>query len=492
MLSEDEVPSLSRVTLDQSDIAHLTPDRRVLALVVSSPDDNWLMPDEPFRNAGCQILRAVDLPDASEKCHYYSPDLLFLPLTVGGQNVTDQIGDCQSMENPPVIIVVASNDQINAAAEAMRAGAYDCLFRPFSNARLTKAIANAMSTLKARDPGEMPLHPARPIPESPPLADNLPADPGASSPRQKNNMLAVSPQMSNVIERARAIAPSDASVFVTGEIGTGKSELARLIHASSPRAHRPWYAVNCATLTPKKFESDFLDPQGAAARAEGGTLYLNEICELSREVQPLLLHLLNQESTGNTPVPFRFIASTRHDARETIRQGQLRADLFYRLHVAPIALPPLRDRAGDIAHIARTKLPEFAEAEGRGFQTISASAMELMEAYFWPGNLRELLNVLWTAVLLHNGDALTPEHLPEEIRRPAPEDIIFTSREVDPNGSPDAQALVGLTLAEIEQTVIEATIKAEGGSIPRAARVLDVSPSTIYRKRENWERKDGV
>jgi two-component system, repressor protein LuxO len=100
--------------------------------------------------------------------------------------------------------------------------------------------------------------------------------------------------------------------------------------------------------------------------------------------------------------------------------------------------------------------------------------------------------VLWTAVLLHNGDALTPEHLPEEIRRPAPEDIIFTSREVDPSGSPDAQALVGLTLAEIEQTVIEATIKAEGGSIPRAARVLDVSPSTIYRKRENWERKDGV
>lgn len=479
---------MSRMTLDRADIANRPPDRRVVALVVSHPDDTWMMPDEPFINAGCQVIRADDLQDASEKCAYNAPDLMFLPLVLGGQTVMENLGQCQAMDAPPVIIVVASNDQINAAAEAMRAGAYDCLFRPFSKARLAKAISNAMTTLRDRAPATPSTHTAHPPPANSPSEAQVSSEQKGKKTSATANLLAVSPQMRNVIERARAVAPSDAAVFITGETGTGKTELARLIHASSPRARQPWHAIDCVTLTRKSFETDVLGPNGVVSKASGGTLYLNEICELTPDVQPMLLNLINRSNDPSSTASHRFIASTRHDPRETIRQGQLRADLFYRLHVAPISVPPLRDRNGDISYIARSKLAEFSESEGRHFQEINADALALLEAGHWPGNVRELLNVLWTAVLLHDGPHLSIEHLPEEIVHPVPGDVGLIENDGGDDPMPGMQALIGLTLAEIEQTVIEATIRAEGGSVPRAARVLDLSPSTIYRKREAWDR----
>ncbi len=474
---------MSGNTLENADIAKGVHQHDVVALVVSNPDDAWQMPDDPFIEAGCKVVRASDLEDASEKCHLFGPELLFVPLTVRGQPITQQLEQCMASSAAPVVVVVASNDQINAAAEAMRAGAYDCLFRPFSNARLTKAIANAMKALPDRASlmAERSGH-------APARKPSAPASSLTPTPREDTGLLAVSPQMRNMIERATTIARSEAPVFIKGEIGTGKCELARFIHSHSPRSAAPWIEIDCVTLTREQFERDVLGDE-ATTRAAGGTLYFDEICEMKSDVQPLLLNLIDRNAQPSQVPAHRFIASTRHDPREAIREGRLRADLFYRLHVAPIAVPSLRERKGDIAHIARTKLAQFSAAEGRRFTGIDDDALALLEAHHWPGNVRELLNVLWTAVLLHDGPRLTAANLPPEIISPHQPFASPSSPLAYAGTSSETSSLIGHTLAEIEQTIIEATIEAQGGSVPRAARVLDVSPSTIYRKREAWERK---
>ncbi len=475
---------MSGKTLENADIANAGRPHDVVALVVSNPDDAWQMPDDPFVEAGCKVVRANDLDDASEKCTFFGPELLFVPLTVAGQPITRQIEQCLAAPNAPVVVVVASNDQINAAAEAMRAGAYDCLFRPFSNARLTKAIANAMKAL----PDRASLMAERVLPSPSRKSQDL-ASGVKSAAREESGLLAVSPQMRNMLDQATTIARSEAPVFISGEIGTGKGELARYIHNHSPRSSAPWIEIDCATLTREQFERDVLGSDEAAARAAGGTLYFDEICEMKSDVQPLLLNLIDRGAQpGRVPV-HRFVASTRHDPREAIREGRLRADLFYRLHVAPIAVPSLRERKGDITFIARTKLAQFSAAEGRRFTGIDDDAVALLEAHHWPGNVRELFNVLWTAVLLHDGPRLTAADLPSDILAPHHLGAGASAYMTYSGTSSETSSLIGHTLAEIEQTIIEATIAAQGGSVPRAARVLDVSPSTIYRKREAWERK---
>jgi DNA-binding NtrC family response regulator len=457
------------------------------ALVASGPGDAWLLPDDPFVNAGCRILRAASQAEIIALCDRHAPNLVFLPLVVAGEASLASLKHCLAMRPAPVVVVVAANDQINAAAEAMRAGAFDCLFKPFSTARLGKTIEAALRTVPR-------------LAEAGLVADNRPgvragaggsvADPAEAAAARQAGLIGGSREMRAVVDKISAIAPAPAPVFVTGEVGTGKSLVAQLVHERSPRAGRPFVRLDCAGLDAARLEDELFGAGGAAGSAEGGTLFLDEICEVGPAVQPRLLRLIEAHAAnggGAGRSGLRLVAATRHDPRAAIREGRLRADLYYRLHVAPIHLPPLRSRPGDVAVIARVKLREFAEAEGRIFTGFSDGALELLTAYSWPGNVRELLNVLWTLVLMNPGPLITPDLLPPEItqggdgERPAPEPL------AEPDGGDE---LVGHTLAEIERRVIEATIRNQGGSVPRAARVLDVSPSTLYRKREAWEKQD--
>lgn len=429
----------------------------VSVMVVSDVRTARALPEDPFRRAGLAVRRCTRLDEAEALCAELRPRLAFLPLTVDGEPASRLLHQCLALAPAPVVVVIASHDEINAAAEAMRAGAFDCLFLPFSPGRLEKTIASAIKAM----PG---LNPTEPVPVA--TANAAPPN------RAENAVLAASQDLRAVLARARTVAASQAPVIVTGEVGTGKSLFAREIHAASPRARIPPVTLDAPTLT-----ADQLDA-ATRGKAVNGTLVIEEICDLPTKLQSRLLALID-EHIGQPDAP-RIIATTRHDPLRAIRDGHLRPELYYRLIVAALTLPPLRGRGDDITLIARTRLAEFARAEGRAISGFADAALELFKSYDWPGNARELVNLVWSLVLTQHGPLITPDILPAMIADPA--------RHTPAMGQGAEQAgLVGLSLAEIERRVIEATIRAEGGSVPRAARVLDVSPSTIYRKREAWE-----
>jgi DNA-binding NtrC family response regulator len=301
-------------------------------------------------------------------------------------------------------------------------------------------------------------------------------------------------------------------VFITGESGTGKEVCARAIHAMSTRAARPFVPLNCAAIPRDLLESEVFghlkgaftgalsDKPGAAAVADGGTLFLDEICEMDLSLQTKLLRFL-QTSTIQpvgaarpVPVDVRIVCATNRDPAEEVRGGRFREDLYYRLHVVPIHMPPLRARPEDIIDIAQASLVKFAAEEGKAFTGFDPQVEQILASRGWPGNVRQLLNVIRNVVVLHDGPLVMAEMLPSDITLAADSslngDRVEMLREAwaKPAASHRGRvaALVGMPLADVERELIEATIEHCGGSIPRAAKMLELSPSTIYRKLESW------
>jgi two-component system repressor protein LuxO len=324
--------------------------------------------------------------------------------------------------------------------------------------------------------------------------------------------------MRAVTRMVRDVGRSTATVFITGESGTGKELCAQAIHAVSRRSDGPFIPLNCGAIPRDLLESEVFghlkgsftgaisDKKGAAAAADGGTLFLDEICEMDLSLQTKLLRFLQTSmiqpvgATRPQRVDVRILCATNRDPAAEVQAGRFRQDLFYRLHVVPIHLPPLRDRGADVIEIARRFLTEYARSEGKRFKRFDAFAEQALMAHAWPGNVRELQNVVRNIVVLNNGDIVTAHMLPPGIGRVAASD--FTSGAIAAAADPppaqrtppalsdhitDAvRALVGSRLADVEREFIEETIHSCGGSIPKAARVLDVSPSTLYRKRQAW------
>lgn len=321
-------------------------------------------------------------------------------------------------------------------------------------------------------------------------------------------MIGDSPPMRELLHRMAATANSRAPVFITGETGTGKELCAATIHAMSSRAAGPFVAVNCGAIPRDLLESELFghikgsftgavaDRKGAAVLAHGGTLFLDEICEMDPAQQVKLLRFLQSgtiQPVGSAhpqPVDTRIICATNRDPKAEVRSGRFREDLYFRLHVLPIRLPALRDRRADILLLAHSFLETYAREEGKAFRRFDAKAEAELMLYSWPGNVRELQNVIRQAIVLHQGDALEAEMLslpagnsPGELC-PAPDTDslrhIYAAMSLPPG-------FFGRELWRIERDVIEGTVAACGGSVPKAAKILGVSPSTLYRKRENWE-----
>ncbi len=414
-----------------------------------------MFPDDPFHRHGCRILRAGDLAEAHEAFKHHAPALVFLPLKLGSEPVLACLKSCLEHAPDTTVIVVADNSQINVAADAMRIGAFDCLFTPFSHNRLTSTVEAA--TRQALSRGAVP-------------------DRAPSHTPPRHGLIGAHPSMAQVIATLDAVAHSRASVFIQGENGTGKELLAKAIHAASPRRDKTFLPVDCAALTADDLNQDLF------AKADGGTLFLDEISQLSPQVQSRLLRLLHDDpgaARSNTGPDIRVISATCRDPEDEMRRGTLREDLFYRLHVAPITMPPLRARGADVIAIAEAKLAQLSLNESRRFTGFTAPAARALQAYRWPGNVRQLINVIWNVVLTHDAELVEDWMLPEAVRAPR-----------SPAAAPSGLQLDGRTLAEIERDVIEQAIRDHGGSIPRAARALDLSPSTIYRKRESWGKPD--
>jgi two-component system repressor protein LuxO len=293
--------------------------------------------------------------------------------------------------------------------------------------------------------------------------------------------------------------------LITGETGTGKELAAAALHELGPRSGGPFVALNCGAIPRDLMESEvfghvrgaftgaIVDRQGAARAAHGGTLFLDEICELDPALQTKLLRVLETGlvqpvgATAAERVDVRIVCATNRSPIAEVRAGRFREDLHFRLHVLPVHLPPLRMRGGDILAIARACLARMTAEEGKAFELFSPAAEQALLAHPWPGNVRELQNVIRQAVVLNDGSVIEAEMLgltADGLQIDAAMLDAFADSAVQPLRA--LRAEMGSGLRDLQRTAIEQAIAACGGSVPRAARMLGVAPSTVYRRREMW------
>jgi DNA-binding NtrC family response regulator len=314
------------------------------------------------------------------------------------------------------------------------------------------------------------------------------------------NMIGTSPPMTEVFDRIRSVASSKAPVFITGETGTGKELCAAAIHRFSNRAAGPVIAINCGAIPRELVESELFghlrgaftgaiaDRRGAVALAHGGTLFLDEVCEMEVAQQSKLLRFLQTgefRPIGSSKLQksdLRIICATNRCPLEEVKAGRFREDLYFRLRVLSITMPPLRERGSDILALARHFLAIHAREEKKSFLRLSSEAELLLSNYDWPGNVRELENSIREAVVLNDGEVLETKMLSLQPQRTSSPDLAAL-----PSVSNLPTSFFTRKLRLIERDIIEGAVSACGGSLPRAARVLGVSPSTLYRKRESWE-----
>ena len=294
-----------------------------------------------------------------------------------------------------------------------------------------------------------------------------------------------------LLEVAELVAPTDSTVLITGESGTGKDVIARYIHNLSGRRDRAFVSINCGALPENLLESELFghlegsftgavrDKDGLLLVADGGTLFLDEVGEMAPPLQVKLLRVIQERevvpigATEPVPVDLRFIAATNRDLEEAVREGTFRADLYYRLNVVSLHLPPLRERVADIRPLVEHFLNSLAVRHGKEFE-ISERALSYLERYHWPGNTRELENALERASVLAPGNMIDLELLPARVREGEPPRLVAEEEMVNP------------TLAVIEKAYILWVLESEGGNKTRAAEVLGIAPSTLYRKLERY------
>jgi DNA-binding NtrC family response regulator len=405
-------------------------------------------------------------------------DVVLLDLHLPDREGLSLLQEIQQLRPAAAIVVITANGSVNLAVAAMRAGAHDFLVKPVEEMRLQQAIDAAFNGIR------------RALPPGP----DAPAAPAAG-------MIGSSGAMAALADKIGSVARSMATVFITGESGTGKELVALAVHHRSPRADGPFIALNCGAIPQDLLESEVFghmkgsftgaisDKPGAAQAADGGTLFLDEVCEMALPLQTKLLRFLQTSTvqpvgaTRPRKVDVRIVCATNQDPLEAVRHGQFREDLFYRLYVVPLHLPALRDRGEDAIEIARMALARYAAEEGKTFDGLSPETEALFRRHRWPGNVRQLLNVIRNVVVLNDGGMVTPAMLPDDLGRSRP-DTPAAAAETTPHLALDD--LLGLPLARIERRVIEATLARHNGSVPAAARALDVAPSTLYRKLEAW------
>jgi two-component system repressor protein LuxO len=412
-------------------------------------------------------------------------DCVLLDLKLPDMDGMDILREMRQWPSPPATVVTTANAALTVAVEAVRLGAFDYLVKPFAGARLITTVTNALSNTELKREVET----FRRTVEHANFGEFI----GRSLPMQR------------VYRTIEAAARSSASVFITGESGTGKELAAQALHTMSPRAARQFVALNCGAIPRDLLESTIFghakgaftgatgDQEGAATRADGGTLFLDELGEMEMGLQTKLLRFIQtgtyeRVGEGRTRhADIRFIAATNRDPMEAVREGRLREDLFYRLFVIPIELPPLRDRGEDITLIARRFLLDTSKKEGGSFKSLTPEAEARLLTYSWPGNVRQLQNVIHNIVVLNDGPAVTEAMLP--MLPPSKNGAAATQGTNLATSAltalPDACAAI-LPLADMERQYIERAIDLYQGNIQLAARRLGISASTIYRKKEGW------
>ncbi len=373
-------------------------------------------------------------------------------------------------------IMMTAHGTVDTAVRAMKRGAFDYLTKPLDRDELLLVLERAMETVRLR--GENRSLRAQ-------LHDRF----------RLENVVGDHGLMQDVFRLVQKVASSSATVLIYGESGTGKELIARALHYNSPRAARPFVAVNCSAIPEPLLESELFGHEkgaftGAVARkaglfeeAQGGTLFLDEVGDLPLAMQAKLLRAVQEKEirrvggTASIPLDVRIVAATNQDLARLVREGKFREDLYYRLNVFPITLPPLRERATDIPRLAEHFLERFAREAGRSRPRVSRQALSLLLRYRWPGNVRQLESVLERAFLLCEGGEITPDLLPPEVR----ENVAGPPSGLDID-IPDE----GISLEALERELLAKAMRKAGGRLTRAARLLGISYRTLQYRLEKF------
>ena len=408
-----------------------------------------------------------------------TPDIVLTDVRmpqVTGLDILQAVKESDPMT--PVLLMTAQAS-LQSAIQAVNAGAFYYLQKPFANDELLAILRRACEFRQIRvENKQLKLEIRR----------------TGGGPRAiVTRPIGKSRRFLDVLRLADIIAPTDSTVLLGGESGTGKEVLARYIHDASLRAEGPFLSINCGALPETLLESELFghvkgsftgavrDKQGLFAAARGGTFFLDEVGEMPASLQVKLLRVLQQRevipvgATEALPVDVRIVAATNRELEEEVRRGNFRSDLFYRLNVLALELPPLRDRRDDLLLLIDHFLTEMAAERGMEVKALTAEALDAVMVYEWPGNVRELQNALEHATVLTKGNLIEPQHLPERITRQKKEPLV--AERAQPNPSLDM----------IERAYIMFVLQAEGGNKTRAAEALGIDPSTLYRKLSRYE-----
>ncbi len=443
-------PIKARILLVDDEVAHLKTLERL------------------FKKEGYEVEAASGGQEALDRLREKRFHLVITDLMMPDIDGMDLLKLAQTLQPEAEVILMTAFGTVERAVEGMKQGAYDFVSKPIKRATILKAARQGLERQAL-------------------VVENRELKARLADLEGERTVVGQSPLMREALGRVRQVAPSEATVLITGESGTGKELFARMIGRLSRRAEKPFLAVNCAAIPESIIESELFGYEkgaftGALQRkmgrfeaADGGTLFLDEIGELSPQVQVKLLRVLQEgafERLGSnvpTEVDVRIVAATHKDLEAEMKEGTFREDLYYRLNVIDIKIPPLRHRLEDVPLLAEHFLQIYAAKNERAIQEISVEAMEALTNYHWPGNVRELENLIQRAVVLDRDGRIDSDDLPEHLRSGPAEGRHITIP-------------LGTSLEEIEKRVLHETLKMTQGDKKLAAKLLGIATRTIYRK----------
>jgi len=418
-----------------------------------------------LKAAGYETAAASSGYEALEKLDEAHFDLVLLDKNMLGMGGIETLKAIKAKDADTVVIIMTAYQSVESAVAAMKEGAYDYITKPFDMDALFHTVGNALERKRL-------------VEENRALKAQLGIQTHA-------NLVAKSKAMRQIVELISQIADSTSNVLITGETGTGKEVIAKAIHDSSLRKHKPFVKVDCGALPENLLESELFghvkgaftdaikDRVGRVAVAEGGTLFLDEIGELRPATQVKLLRLAQHReyerlgSSETKKADIRIISATNKDLQKAIAAGEFREDLYYRLNVISIEVPPLRERKEEIPDLAYHFLNRHTKDKEKSFEQISPDALKVLLDYPWPGNVRELENVIERAIAIGRGDSLMPGHLPDELHQ---------------NAASPPFPQVGMTLKEMEAQLIKQTLQQTGGNQTKAAQMLGITRQTLINK----------
>ncbi|KER10530.1 MAG: hypothetical protein HY22_04850 [[Candidatus Thermochlorobacteriaceae] bacterium GBChlB] len=419
------------------------------------------------------LFTAENARDALKVLNEEDIDVVITDLKIPDSDGVKLLRDIKKHDSTIVVIVMTAYATVDTAVEAMKLGAYDYIQKPFRMQDIRRLVSRALETRLL-------------------LVENTKLRQQLGSKYLSKNIVGFSPLFREVLQTVEKVAPSRAAVMLLGESGTGKEVIARALHEMSGRRDKPFVKINCGALPDTLLESELFgyekgaftnavkQKRGRFELAHGGTIFLDEIADMPTQLQVKLLRVLQDgefERLGSEEtlkVDVRVIAATNKDIDAEIAHGRFREDLYYRLNVIKLKLPPLRQRQDDVLALAQHFLEKYALLNAKSIKGIAPDAAKLLEGHGWRGNVRELENVIERAAVLCSGEIIQKDHLPDYITGQESSKVISFR--------------VGTTLEEIEEVMISRTLEATGGNKEETARLLGIGVATLYRKlKDNHE-----